>query len=308
MEIDEILRQFAKSEALPLEAIEAARARRGECVPVFLRVVEEAIAGDMPVDDSESPIFLVFHMLGEWREKTAYRPLLRLLQCDPEQVELWLGDALSETGGRVLAGVFDGDSAPLREAILNPKANEWARDAAFDAFANLATAGAIDRNEASGFLRDSFAELQPRAEHPVWMGWVGAVAELGLTEFEPLVREAFDLGFIDPLFMEFDEFESDLNYAVRMRDEPVPPLLVFADTIDEFSRWAENSGEEGDEGLDMLDDPDFEDALDSWGEGGATRVVDEIARAPVENPDRHVGRNDPCPCGSGRKFKKCCMP
>jgi uncharacterized protein YecA (UPF0149 family) len=22
--------------------------------------------------------------------------------------------------------------------------------------------------------------------------------------------------------------------------------------------------------------------------------------------DPHVGRNDPCPCGSGRKFKKCC--
>ena len=21
-----------------------------------------------------------------------------------------------------------------------------------------------------------------------------------------------------------------------------------------------------------------------------------------------VGRNDPCPCGSGQKFKKCCMP
>ncbi|MBK6972996.1 MAG: SEC-C domain-containing protein [Sterolibacteriaceae bacterium] len=20
-----------------------------------------------------------------------------------------------------------------------------------------------------------------------------------------------------------------------------------------------------------------------------------------------IGRNDPCPCGSGRKFKKCCM-
>lgn len=21
---------------------------------------------------------------------------------------------------------------------------------------------------------------------------------------------------------------------------------------------------------------------------------------------RHIGRNDPCPCGSGSKFKKCC--
>lgn len=24
------------------------------------------------------------------------------------------------------------------------------------------------------------------------------------------------------------------------------------------------------------------------------------------NPERSVGRNSPCPCGSGRKFKKCC--
>ena len=21
-----------------------------------------------------------------------------------------------------------------------------------------------------------------------------------------------------------------------------------------------------------------------------------------------VGRNDPCPCGSGKKYKRCCMP
>ncbi|MCF8482148.1 MAG: SEC-C domain-containing protein [Rhodospirillum sp.] len=26
------------------------------------------------------------------------------------------------------------------------------------------------------------------------------------------------------------------------------------------------------------------------------------------NPLRGFGRNDPCPCGSGKKFKKCCMP
>ncbi|MBF0383979.1 MAG: SEC-C domain-containing protein [Magnetococcales bacterium] len=22
---------------------------------------------------------------------------------------------------------------------------------------------------------------------------------------------------------------------------------------------------------------------------------------------KKVGRNDPCPCGSGKKFKKCCL-
>ncbi|WP_244521440.1 SEC-C metal-binding domain-containing protein [Bradyrhizobium sp. DOA9] len=25
------------------------------------------------------------------------------------------------------------------------------------------------------------------------------------------------------------------------------------------------------------------------------------------NSDKRVGRNDPCPCGSGKKFKKCCL-
>ena len=29
---------------------------------------------------------------------------------------------------------------------------------------------------------------------------------------------------------------------------------------------------------------------------------------PVEpiHADKNVGRNDPCPCGSGKKYKKCC--
>ena len=33
-----------------------------------------------------------------------------------------------------------------------------------------------------------------------------------------------------------------------------------------------------------------------------------IPNVPVEpaKSDRSVGRNDPCPCGSGKKYKKCC--
>jgi preprotein translocase subunit SecA len=32
---------------------------------------------------------------------------------------------------------------------------------------------------------------------------------------------------------------------------------------------------------------------------------DEGPRQPVK-ADKKVGRNDPCPCGSGKKYKKCC--
>ena len=27
----------------------------------------------------------------------------------------------------------------------------------------------------------------------------------------------------------------------------------------------------------------------------------------THNERRKVGRNDPCPCGSGKKYKKCCL-
>lgn len=30
------------------------------------------------------------------------------------------------------------------------------------------------------------------------------------------------------------------------------------------------------------------------------------ARNPTKRSTAKVGRNDPCPCGSGKKFKKCC--
>ena len=31
-----------------------------------------------------------------------------------------------------------------------------------------------------------------------------------------------------------------------------------------------------------------------------------IAEPPVRRASPKVGRNDPCPCGSGKKYKKCC--
>ncbi len=31
-----------------------------------------------------------------------------------------------------------------------------------------------------------------------------------------------------------------------------------------------------------------------------------MARAPIKRTDAKVGRNEPCPCGSGKKYKKCC--
>ena len=43
-------------------------------------------------------------------------------------------------------------------------------------------------------------------------------------------------------------------------------------------------------------------------EGGSTSAKQQIAAASktVRNTEQKVGRNDPCPCGSGLKYKNCC--
>ena len=33
----------------------------------------------------------------------------------------------------------------------------------------------------------------------------------------------------------------------------------------------------------------------------------QVKPAPVRTAAKTVGPNDPCPCGSGKKYKKCCM-
>ncbi len=64
------------------------------------------------------------------------------------------------------------------------------------------------------------------------------------------------------------------------------------------------------------DDPGWDDACIELGASlvtirdffreGEWREAFEEVRKPFVREGPKVGRNDPCPCGSGRKFKKCC--
>jgi SEC-C motif domain protein len=41
-------------------------------------------------------------------------------------------------------------------------------------------------------------------------------------------------------------------------------------------------------------------------DGTWTFVDGRILRQPMRRDQPKIGRNDPCPCGSGKKYKKCC--
>jgi hypothetical protein len=294
MDIERILHELTHYKRLPVEAIRAADADRAAAVSAFLQAIETFITANSTERRKPSPIFLIFHMLGSWREKSAYRPLARLLRCAPPDLGRALGDAITETSEQIMTAVFDGDPQPLYEVILDSTADEFVRSAMCKALAIAVLNGELPRAEAARFLTAGFTEIKPELDCFVWDGWQTAIAALGLAELRPLAMQAFDRGSIDPMWLAFDDFEEDLKAAIEHPEAPqwfVEQYPPFGDVVDEFSTWAGFNPEREMERV----------------AAGAQQSLWDGSQGQAFNPFRNVGRNDPCPCGSGKKFKKCCL-
>jgi hypothetical protein len=295
MDAAEILDQLTHAKGLPKAALHAASEQRAEIVEVFLREIDSFLALAPAARAKPTPLFFVFHLLGEWREKTAYRPLARLLRCPTQEVDAILGDAITVTAHRVMAAVFDGDPQPLYEIILDPDADQFLRSRMCEVLAMLILRGELDRDSATRFFRDAFMELRPQAQSFVWNGWQSAIAMLGLGELTILVKRAFDRRFIDPQWLGYEHFVRDLEWAIKRPGIPRHPesreFTLFGNTIEELSRWHGFSEE-------------YQNRLDRALEAAEAEL---LASQPYRNPFKGVGRNDRCPCGSGKKLKHCCL-
>jgi len=161
-------------------------------LPLFLDELEGYPALEPSARGKPTPLFFIFHLLGEWREKAAYRPLARLLRLPADEVDSIFGDGITTTSHRVMAAVFDGDPDPLYDIILDPNAEQFIRAGMCEALAVVALRGELDRVLAGRFLRDAFTNVQPQAQNFVWVGWQSAIAILGMGDLEILVKKAFD--------------------------------------------------------------------------------------------------------------------
>ncbi len=138
--------------------------------------------------------------------------------------------------------------------------------------------------------------LRPRHESFVWSGWVLAITLLGLETLSDVVRRAFGRGLIDAVLMGCEPFREDLGRTLadpeRMagfRHDRIGPL---EDAVGELSGWYAFSDQ----------------AKRDRARRSQVTAFDPPPRGPAFNPYKHVDRDDPCPCGSGKRFEKCCLP
>jgi len=123
-----------------------------------------------------------------------------------------------------------------------------------------------------------------------WIGWIEAIARLGLRDMAPLVEAAWDAGRIPDGIMDRSHFEQDLAEAERAPEDGDRFERVnvgyIADVLDALSWTRRSARTDEEEDEELLTAPNWQPSYE-----------------PVKNPLRHVGRNDPCPCGSGLKFQ-----
>ena len=290
MNVEEILTRFTLPEGLPVGAIRASLSDRDEVVPAFVDLLRRS-ADDAAGLDEEDALFIVIHVLGETGDQRAFQPLLDFIAGDQERVERILGDAITENLSQILIATFDGAAGRLYDIMNDPEIDEFVRDAVFHAWTYFVLTGRIDRTEAHAYLRDCFETLRPARDSYIWVALIDAVARLGFEDLRELVKAALEDRRVPERALVFGEFEDALLSALEasgsrdwMESERLCP---FRDTIGVLSRWHCFSEEYV-----------------------RQRRQDQIAflsEDTVLNPYRHVGRNDPCPCGSGKKFKKCCL-
>src|SRR5262249_28780226 len=144
IDLTEMLDALADRDGVPVKAIRAARAQRETAVPAFLEAIERYLDDDATPHERDA-LFLIFHLLGEWREQNAYRLLAKLLRRPSDELHELIGDAVTESSHRVMAAVFDGDPQPLYDIVTDPRADEFVRARMCDALAMLAVRDLLPR-------------------------------------------------------------------------------------------------------------------------------------------------------------------
>jgi hypothetical protein len=313
MDVEEILAELDRNHPqVPRMALEEAVTHREEIIPRLLAVLEEVAKDPAPFLDDQNRNIHVYamYLLAQIQESQAY-PLLVKIFSAPGEVPFELaGDVVTQDLPSILASVSDGDTSGMMELVENEKANEWVRCAALDGLVTLVACGKRSREEVMAYFHRLFHILE-RKPSAVWDGLANACADLCPREVANDIRQAYEEGLVDPGSIGWDEVEEAINmdpdaalkYA-RRRNQ------LITDTADAVAWWGcfhgGNAGaEEGAvAGIEAEDDlAFFEDDPDSL----FSRLrTDMDFPQPYRRTEPKVGRNDPCPCGSGKKYKKCC--
>lgn len=110
-----------------------------------------------------------------------------------------------------------------------------------------------------------------------------------------LIRQAFAADKID-LSVMGDVEDVEIELGLRTQRDTPKPNYFWQSTVKDLD---EDQKERFLSAVDMFTQPVKMHSMDS-------NYPSEL-QLPIVRAEAKIGRNDPCPCGSGKKYKKCCL-
>lgn len=196
MNVDEALREVARSRELPYAAITWAVNHWEEVSQQLISRFEAFSTCCEHTVAARVEAFHTAHLCAEKEDPAMFEPLCRLIALDSD-IDLWLGDAVTETLPGILIRVFDGDVSLLQKAIESPTGSEFARASALSALGYLVRAKSVLSDAAmADYLRHLKGRMKPRRQSVIWLAWAACAANLGFAELRDEVVWLDDEGFI----------------------------------------------------------------------------------------------------------------
>jgi len=321
LEIEEILKDLERSDMVfPREALEQAIAHREQIIPELLKMVERANQDMQRLADDPNclgPFYAMF-LLAQFRETRSYPLIVDFFLTAKKRSEDIAGDIDTQYFGRLLASVCGGDLHLVKQVIENPDVDEYLRSSALEAPVTLVGRGEKPREEIIAYFQELFRGKLERRHSFVWDALVNCALDLWPEELLKDIEWAYEQKLVWPGTVSREDVKGTLaegrgRTLAHLRTNPQYQLIN--DTIREFEWWdcfgnGNPNALEKDADRDLPDDEEEEDAPLREEEAALLEEAERNAFYPgpqtVMNESPKIGRNDPCPCGSGKKYKKCC--
>ena len=300
MEVAEILKQFERVNGkFPRAAVEAAADRREEIIPELLRILEDTAASPIEIAADQDRIahFYAMFLLAQFRETRAYPLMVRIASLPSEVLDSLLDFFITDSLDRVLVSVCGGELEGIKSIVENSDANDFARGAAIRSLMMLALAGKKSRTGISDYFAQLFGGKLEREHGDVWNVLVSCCCDVGAEQLMGGIEQAYKDDLVDPSYISLEDVEASMG-------RPHQTQFFIESTIDEMGPWICFRDRETAE-------PKKQPGL-SWTIPTPSKAVPLAAigySAPepqLKKAEPKTGRNEPCPCGGGKKYKKCC--
>ncbi len=257
-------------------------------------------------------------ILGEIKASEAFESLLEVLKQDEDYLEFWFGDLIHYFFWEALYKTGADKLDRMLKLILNKETGATGRFVIIDCIEQVGHHQPERRNEVSDWFRKLFSSI------------VYSEADAALTDYDfggIAVWSILDLTYpelmpeIEKLYIKGYASSMTCGSIEMVREEINKPYngigkQILMNTFDRYSEMSDILLKDMSDDPDDYDDSDFDDSdfddsdledydlEDDEGEGntGYYNYNSEPYIAPYK-----PGRNDPCVCGSGKKYKKCCM-